>query len=165
MACAVEDCVAETHAKGLCQRHYKQDWYKRNRERIRSRTVTDRDRSEARERARLHYEGVRSDPERMERRREVGRSWARRNPDKIQANRRAQRARRSAATKVERVFRSKVWDRDHGICHICAAPADPDDWHLDHVVPLAAGGEHSYANVAVSHPKCNLRKGAKVAVA
>lgn len=46
--------------------------------------------------------------------------------------------------------------------HICRVPADPCDWHLDHVVPLAGGGEHSYANTAVSHPICNRKKGSKV---
>lgn len=35
---------------------------------------------------------------------------------------------------------------------------------LDHVVPLARGGEHSYRNVKLAHPLCNSRKGAKVAI-
>jgi 5-methylcytosine-specific restriction endonuclease McrA len=30
--------------------------------------------------------------------------------------------------------------------------------HLDHIIPLCVDGEHSYANVAVSCQKCNLRK-------
>lgn len=60
---------------------------------------------------------------------------------------------------VEHVDRRVVWERDSGICHICLLPADPHNWHLDHVFPLSRGGEHSYANVAVSHPTCNLRKG------
>jgi 5-methylcytosine-specific restriction endonuclease McrA len=28
-------------------------------------------------------------------------------------------------------------------------------------VPLALGGEHSYANTQVAHPLCNLRKGSR----
>lgn len=71
------------------------------------------------------------------------------------------RARKLAAT-VERVERDVVWSRDGGICYLCEEPADPDDWHLEHVVPLIAGGEHSYANTAVSHPECNRAKGARV---
>lgn len=63
---------------------------------------------------------------------------------------------------MERVYRSVVWERDGGVCHICHEPADPTNWHLEHVVPLARGGEHSYANTAVSHPACNLRKGTKL---
>jgi 5-methylcytosine-specific restriction endonuclease McrA len=55
-----------------------------------------------------------------------------------------------------------VWERDEGVCGICGTAADLSDWHLDHVVPLSKGGEHSYANTQVSHPVCNLRKHAKV---
>jgi 5-methylcytosine-specific restriction endonuclease McrA len=60
---------------------------------------------------------------------------------------------------VEFVDRAVVWQRDAGICHICNLPADPSDWHLEHIFPLVAGGEHSYANTAVSHPRCNREKG------
>lgn len=62
---------------------------------------------------------------------------------------------------VERVYRSVVWRRDEGVCGICGKPADPLDFHVDHVVPLALGGAHSYANVQVAHPFCNRSKGAR----
>jgi len=71
----------------------------------------------------------------------------------------ARRARKVNAF-VEQVSHMTVWERDKGICGICKAPADPTDWHLDHVVPLAKDGLHWYANVQVSHPRCNLIKGA-----
>jgi 5-methylcytosine-specific restriction endonuclease McrA len=53
-----------------------------------------------------------------------------------------------------------VLERDEGICHICGAVVDENKWHLDHIVPISKGGAHSYTNVATSHPKCNLEKGA-----
>ena len=40
-------------------------------------------------------------------------------------------------------------------------PAEPDAWHMEHINPITYGGEHPYANTAVSHPDCNLRKGTK----
>ena len=61
---------------------------------------------------------------------------------------------------VDDIKRIAVFERDNGICHICGLVVDKDNWHLDHVIPIAVGGEHSYVNVAVSHPKCNLQKGA-----
>lgn len=64
----------------------------------------------------------------------------------------------------EKVKRGVVWERDEGVCHICGLAADPDSWHLDHVIPLASGGDHTYDNVAVSHPACNLAKGAGLTV-
>lgn len=74
----------------------------------------------------------------------------------------AERRARKHDAHVEHVDRDVVWDRDGGICHLCDEPADPIDWHLEHIVPLIAGGEHSYANTAVSHPDCNRAKGARV---
>ncbi len=82
------------------------------------------------------------------------------NPDVARRSRVSRRARLKGAF-VEHVSPAVAWERDGGICHICQLPADPSDWHLEHVIPLARGGEHSYANIAVSHPACNMRKGSK----
>lgn len=81
--------------------------------------------------------------------------------DKIRSTRRRINSRREMTKRlafVEDVDRSVVWQRDQGVCGICGLPADPDNWHLDHVIPLSRGGEHSYANTRVSHPPCNIRK-------
>ena len=83
------------------------------------------------------------------------------NPDYYKSQARKRQARKRGAT-VEFVDRLVVWERDGGVCHICRLPADPCDWHLEHVIPLIAGGEHSYVNTAVSHPRCNREKGASL---
>lgn len=70
---------------------------------------------------------------------------------------------RMGAALVETVQRVVVWERDKGVCGICGRPADAASWHLDHIVPLSRGGPHSYANTQVSHPFCNLSKGARAA--
>jgi 5-methylcytosine-specific restriction endonuclease McrA len=91
------------------------------------------------------------------------RRWRRENPDKARAHsRRTQATRRARLSDacVEAVDPQIVWERDEGICGICGKPADRDDWHLDHIVPLSKGGEHSYANTQVSHSLCNQQKGA-----
>lgn len=59
---------------------------------------------------------------------------------------------------VEPVDREYVWTRDGGLCGICGEEAEPHDWHLDHIIPLARGGDHSHANVQVAHPRCNMVK-------
>lgn len=82
------------------------------------------------------------------------------HPDRIRdhnANRRAWRKDQF----VEDVSRVIVFERDGGICHICLDLVDPNDWHLDHVIPLSKGGLHSYGNTAVSHPFCNESKNDK----
>ena len=50
---------------------------------------------------------------------------------------------------------------DDGVCGICESDVDPLNFHVDHVIPLALGGEHSYANTQTAHPGCNLVKGVR----
>lgn len=78
------------------------------------------------------------------------------------------RARKRTAT-VESVDPYVVFERDQWRCHMCKRKTvkslrgkhEPLSPELDHIVPLAEGGEHSYRNMACSCRECNLRKGAK----
>lgn len=95
--------------------------------------------------------------------------WRTRNPDKVKKTAQARRARRFGAT-VEEFSPREIFDRDEWNCHICMWPIDstieyPDPLSpsIDHVIPLARGGEHSRANCRASHLRCNLKKQAKVA--
>lgn len=65
---------------------------------------------------------------------------------------------------------AKVFVRDGWKCHLCGRQLRKEDRgtykpeapEIDHVVPLAAGGPHSYANVACACRGCNAAKGAKI---
>lgn len=70
---------------------------------------------------------------------------------------------RKVSVFVEHVHPLVVLERDDGVCGICGTDVDPTDFHVDHVMPLVRGGEHSYANVQLAHPVCNQRKGDRVA--
>lgn len=66
----------------------------------------------------------------------------------------------------EAIDRFAIFDRDSWVCGICAEPVDPAlAWphprsvSIDHIVPLALGGEHSEGNVQCSHLVCNEIKG------
>ena len=89
--------------------------------------------------------------------------WARRHPDKLREMRRAHRLSREARKRsafVEHVKPSVVYERDCGMCGICGLPVRRDEgWHIDHVIPLSKGGEHSYRNVQLAHAACNVAKG------
>lgn len=66
---------------------------------------------------------------------------------------------RLRGVEVEAVERELVWERDGGLCRICGdGVVDPSGWHLDHIVPICKGGGHTFDNLAVTHPACNLRK-------
>lgn len=69
---------------------------------------------------------------------------------------------------VEEVDPTMLFERDGWRCHICGRKCrrDVDNFHpkaptIDHIIPLVAGGEHSYRNTACAHRYCNVSKGAR----
>lgn len=86
--------------------------------------------------------------------------------------RRCRRA-RLAAVPREPVRAAVVFERDGWTCQRCgvATPRekrgtrDDDAPELDHRVPLAAGGHHTYANVRCLCRRCNSIKGASAEAA
>jgi 5-methylcytosine-specific restriction endonuclease McrA len=69
------------------------------------------------------------------------------------------RARKLQAPVVEKIDRAAIIARDRSICHICGLRVAPADMSLDHLIPLALGGEHSARNLAVAHILCNKKRG------
>jgi 5-methylcytosine-specific restriction endonuclease McrA len=63
----------------------------------------------------------------------------------------------------------KVFKRDRWRCQLCGRKTlkqhgnTPDSPELDHIVPLALGGEHTYVNTQCLCRDCNGKKGARVA--
>lgn len=81
-------------------------------------------------------------------------------------SRHTRRVRLEGAT-VERFDPREIYERDAWKCQLCDQPIDSSlVWpqfmsaSLDHVIPLAANGEHSRANTQAAHWLCNVRKGA-----
>jgi 5-methylcytosine-specific restriction endonuclease McrA len=87
-------------------------------------------------------------------------AWGDANHDKTRAYAAKRRALERGAF-VEYVDPKLIYVRDGGRCHICGKKVPKKNWHLDHLIPLARGGEHSYKNVAVACPGCNMRKHTK----
>lgn len=90
------------------------------------------------------------------------RAWYIRNRDKAAMKSDRRRLRETLAF-VEPVSRRKVWERDDEACQICKSAVDFADMHLDHIIPISRGGEHSYANTQTTCATCNLSKGARTA--
>lgn len=183
--CTVDGCAVESQpSHGLCHRHYKADWYRRNRGRAlaeRAARKAAQSPDERQRRLQMHRDYYQRNRERalarhaarMEsdlsfrlRKRERVARWKAENPD-----RRGQLARKSAARRYERLRSASVEPVDfsailaeHGMtCHICDGPIQSrSDLHFDHVIPLAKGGPHSADNIRPSHARCNLRKGVRL---
>lgn len=122
-------------------------WYARNREAI---CETARERH----RANPH-------PSRASNRR-----WKAKNKHKVQEHDALRRARgKSAATGDRREYAVFVrWVREASVvkCYWCKKRTHVGKRHIDHIIPLAAGGADTVPNLCVSCPPCNLSKNAKM---
>lgn len=70
----------------------------------------------------------------------------------------------------EHVDRPTVYERDEWTCGLCRQPIDRTLQYphgmsvsLDHVIPLAHGGPHTYSNVQAAHLRCNREAGSRIA--
>lgn len=91
-------------------------------------------------------------------------------PDCIKERRRSERSARKAlirAVTVEQVNHRKVFERDGWRCYLCGCDTprrlrgtyEPNAPEVEHVIPLAKDGPHSYANTRCSCRACNQDKG------
>lgn len=89
----------------------------------------------------------------------------------LSGRRKAKATRRARIRGAERqpVDPIKVFERDGWRCRICRSSTprrlrgttEPDAPELDHIVPLAAGGSHTWENLQCLCRDCNIGKGAK----
>lgn len=71
----------------------------------------------------------------------------------------------------------KLYKRDKGICYICGKECNPKDIKMteegyyiagedypsiDHVMPIAKGGKHTWDNIRLAHRHCNAVKNDKI---
>lgn len=80
-------------------------------------------------------------------------------------NRRMRRARKYGNGPIQDIDPRAVYARDGWHCGICGKPVDPDlefpdpmSATLDHIIPLAQGGTHTWRNVQLAHQICNSCK-------
>ncbi len=90
------------------------------------------------------------------------REWVQANPDKRRASELRSEARRRGARVGDTISRPEAYERFNGLCHICGGAVSRDKFEIEHVIPIIKGGEHSWSNIAIAHPKCNRSKGGKL---
>jgi 5-methylcytosine-specific restriction endonuclease McrA len=62
----------------------------------------------------------------------------------------------------------ELGERDGWVCHLCNGKVkklggrakQPKGATVDHLVPIADGGSHTWDNVALAHRSCNTSRGA-----
>ena len=55
-----------------------------------------------------------------------------------------------------------LWRRQRGLCAICSLPVPLRSSTIDHFIPRSKGGPNVYANLRVTHGKCNQTRGASM---
>lgn len=108
------------------------------------------------------YAWVKANPEKM---RAYAIAWEKANPEaareyaRIRALNRRARVRKNGGV-LSRELSEKLFNLQKGKCLCCDRPLG-DDFHLDHVMPLALGGENIDSNMQLLRAECNLKKNAK----
>lgn len=93
------------------------------------------------------------------------RKWQAANPEKVkEILRRARHNRRArklgSSGTLSKGLTEKLFKLQGGICVCCGMPLG-NDFHLDHIMPLALGGENKDANMQLLRKDCNQEKHAK----
>lgn len=140
-------------------REAKRLWEKRNPEKKRTSAAMSRARRKEKIAAwaRVYYAKNR------DRYRIYGREYVRRNPDIVRAKTARRRARKCGVggryTKADVAW---LFSQQKGKCAGCRCRL-PRGYHVDHVVPLVAGGANSRGNLQLLCASCNASKGARPA--
>jgi hypothetical protein len=78
------------------------------------------------------------------------------------ASKRTRRHRiRTHPVEAERFTTREIAERDDWLCHLCDGEVSPEDWSIDHLVPVSKGGPHIRSNVRLAHKLCNSVRGAE----
>lgn len=62
------------------------------------------------------------------------------------------------AKRVRKALLRKYGD----LCHWCKRRMKEQSMSIEHLVPLALGGDNSWENLRLAHVRCNMRRGAKM---
>ncbi len=72
-----------------------------------------------------------------------------------------EKVRRPGRTKTV-LLRKALLKRHGNRCHWCKRPMARGSISIEHLVPLALGGDNSWENLRLAHVRCNMRRGAKM---
>jgi hypothetical protein len=153
-----------------CAAEYRKEYYTANKGNllIKSREWAEKNREKSRE---IKARWLKANPEKMA---QCTRKWYENNKEKHAENVRKWRAennghsrtfcinrrRKMAGGKLSKDIVEILMAKQKGKCACCFKPLK-DDFHLDHIMPIALGGENVDSNIQLLHSVCNLRKNAK----
>lgn len=88
-------------------------------------------------------------------------AWRSENPEKSRVQVQNRRAlKRANGGTLSKNIASKLFRLQRGLCPCCMQPLG-DDYHIDHILPIALGGPNTDDNVQLLRQRCNNQKHAK----
>jgi hypothetical protein len=88
-------------------------------------------------------------------------AWRIANPEAVRIHKQNRRSRkRTNGGTLSKGLSAKLFKLQKGKCPCCKQPLG-DNYHLDHVVPLALGGSNTDDNIQLLRQRCNNQKSAK----
>lgn len=147
--CVYADCNDPGKLKGMCKKHYNAEYFKQNKESL---LIS-------------HRNYYKKNQEKMQKWR---RDYHKKHPEVSRRNKLVRKNRENS--KYKQYTDLEVLKLYGTNCYICSKPIDLDaprrtgkpGWqkglHIDHLVPIAAGGLDTIQNVRPTHGLCNLHK-------
>lgn len=87
-------------------------------------------------------------------------SWRKRNTDTLKIYHQNRRSKERKGGKLSKGLAERLYKLQVGKCACCKQPLG-NDFHLDHIHPIALGGSNTDENIQLLRSKCNLQKGSK----
>lgn len=92
---------------------------------------------------------------------EMDKRWREMNPEKVRLKSHKRRAdKKKVGGKISSGLSDKLFALQKGKCACCGQPLG-DNYHLDHIMPLALGGTNTDDNIQLLRQRCNSQKSAK----
>lgn len=95
----------------------------------------------------------------------IKKKWSANNKESLAIKSQNRRARNSKnGGQLSKDIKSRLFKLQKGRCACCGLPLG-NDFHLDHIVPIALGGRNDDSNTQLLRAICNIKKGFKDPVA
>jgi hypothetical protein len=96
-----------------------------------------------------------------ERRKAYAAAYRAENPERARVHKHNRKARkRASGGRLSKGLVANLFALQQGMCPCCSRPLG-DDFHLDHTMPIALGGQNVDSNMQLLRRQCNLEKSAK----
>ena len=152
--CDIAECEGEHHAKGLCQKHYKEQYRKDNKKEIKQYYLDNKEHQ-----LRLHKQWCKDN---AEHRTEYTKQYYKTPIGKAvaKAGKYKRKVLTSDLTKetVQQVYEDNIKKYGQLTCILCFKPVEFKDSSLEHLTPITRGGSNLYENLGIAHLICNIRK-------